>query len=924
MRDFTLRVARQVHLQALDEQGHPVSHVRLFKTGESNPYQADTDREGWMTIGGLVPGDYDFAFQSDRFATTRLVVKIDRPQSIVERKLVLKSGESIKGTVLCSDGKPAAGWRIISLPSWWGFNSLPLGELIAKDGTFVLTHIGPGPYDLTISVPQRGNSSRTVTLARNVELLSKAGSLTLHVDAPSPGSMVMIQGHLHFIGGRPKQVIWIDAVSRTVESANGDWFPGRNSDGFSVGPVPRGTYRLNFDSPEIDTKTIGAVVAPTADLNVDIQVRGRIVLRGTVRLPGDTGYKPAPEFLIRVVKLKNLRGTNFEPSDRWRTVYSRLGEFGEQVPGPGIYAVEATADGFATVRSEPIDTDHLPAQGIAITLSKGASVVGTVVDEEGRPIDGAIVMSLAKAGGQLPVTAAEAPDEIGVRTVAGRFQFEGLTPGKDTFQVVHPDYALATVRNIEVRAQGQEPLNFVLKRGGTVSGHVHDESGRLMAGAKLEVRRYAFHFGGERFRNRFATAVTDKNGYYEVHHLPEELIHILRDERGDSLGVSHQAVLPLNGKTRIVDFGAGSTVSGQLFINGAPLVSTNVQLTDDESYGRDFGAKTTTDSTGAFVFAGVPTGRRYLSYYAGTRGRRRDEWVTVRALEVNTAARNFGRIDHHTGTVTVKVAGRPKDDTRVQLNFYDLSLFQVRPAGSGPYPHANGSPFVFQNVGPGKYDIAVSLDNQPQRIQQMLVLSPDDLNPTVTVAWPKGTASIRGTIDRSVRDMMGHGFIKLANRDDRWSSLVQIDAEGRYELGGIPAGEYTLTLLQFRSGATIPATLKQIQLADGERKSLDITREGIPAAELSKQVVAVSVFTPQGLPLPGCDVRLTGPEGELKPTRWHGAYVAFAVPPGAYRLSASFPGAETLTQMVEVKPSLKEGPQTIQDQALNLTLAPVQ
>lgn len=274
--------------------------------------------------------------------------------------------------------------------------------------------------------------------------------------------------------------------------------------------------------------------------------------------------------------------------------------------------------------------------------------------------------------------------------------------------------------------------------------------------------------------------------------------------------------------------------------------------------------------------------------------------------------------------MTVQVAGRPKDDTRVELYFYDPSLFLVRPAGSGPYPHANGSPFVFQNVAPGKYDVAVSLDNEPQRIQQMLTLSPDDLHPTVTVEWPKGTASIRGTIDQNVRDMLRHGRIQLANRDVRWFAPVRIDTEGHYKLSGIPAGEYTLTMIWFRSIATMPLTLKQIRLADGQTKDLDITRDAIPAAEFSKQVLAVSVFTPQGIPLPGCEVRLTGPEGELKQDRSQGAHVWFTAPPGSYRLSASFPGAETLTQTVEVKPPFKEGPQIIQDQVLNLTLAPVQ
>ena len=340
------------------------------------------------------------------------------------------------------------------------------------------------------------------------------------------------------------------------------------------------------------------------------------MLRGSVSLPGAKGPEPAREFLVRVVRLKQQRGR--EPRERWERVFDLHGQFTEQVPGPGIYAVEATADGFLTVRSEPIDTNHLPEKGIQITLSKGASVAGTVVDEEGRPIDGAIVMSLAKAGGELPVTAADTPDTIGVHTVAGRFQFEGLTPGKDTFQVVHPDYALATLPNVEVGAPAGEPLRIVMKRGGTVCGHVQDGRGRLMQGVSLRFERSPFTYAGQRFSTKFATAITDANGYYEVHHLPEEVIHILRDSRENASGVFHLAVLPVNGKTRTVDFGAGSTVSGRLFLNGAPLASTKLQLSDDEGW--VFEAETTTDSTGAFVSPAFPPGKLHLSYSRGKWG----------------------------------------------------------------------------------------------------------------------------------------------------------------------------------------------------------------------------------------------------------------------------------------------------------------
>jgi beta-lactamase regulating signal transducer with metallopeptidase domain/protocatechuate 3,4-dioxygenase beta subunit len=923
--DFKLKIACQVRVQAINEDGHPVQGARLIKARPFNPYQPPTDGQGWMTIGGLEPGAHVFVFQSDGYMLTRLAIKIESPKTILERKLSLQRGVDVRGRALCSDGKPASGWQVRALPTWWDFNSLPLGEPIKADGTFVLPHIGPGPHDVTVLKPRDGGSLDESTLLKNVDLANH-GPLVLHVDAPSRRSMAMIVGRFRFNGGRPKREVWITANSTSPRglSASSYW-PGRGrGDLFSVGPIPRGKYHLVFDSPEIETKEIDAIATgmhPEAeDLSVEIHVHGPIVLRGSVSLPSAKGPEPAREFLVRVVRVKYQTG--WQPSERWERVFDVHGQFAEQVPTPGVYAVEATADGFATVRSAPIDTDHMPEKGISLTLSKGATVSGTVVDEEGRPVDGAIVMSLAKAGGQLPVTAADTPDEIGVRTVAGRFEFEGLAPGNDMFQVAHPDFALATLRNVDVGGPGQEPLRIVLKRGGTICGHVQDERGRLTAGAKLEFRRYASHFAGERYRGRFATAVTDANGYYEVHHLPEELIHILRENRGESRGVWHQAVLPVNGKSRTVDFGSGSTISGRLFLNGVPLASKDLMIDSGRNSNNDFDAMTSTDADGTFSFTGVPPGRRYLSYSVGKR-RGWNEWSRARALDINAGAHDFGRIDLRLGSVTVKLTGRPKDDAQVYLHDYDPSPFQVHLAGRSRRPRATDSPFVFENIAEGHYDIAVYLDKGSQHVNRKLVISPDNLNPMVTVEWPHGTASIRGTIDGALRDRMGHGFIRLYSADVRWSSTVQCQEDGRFEISEIPAGDYTLILVQLRSGGFIPVTLNKFHLTEKEVKTLDVRREGIPQSEFAKEVLQIGLFTPQGRPLPGCNVRLTGTDGPLKPALSFGAEVQFAAPPGSYQLSVSYPGAAPVTQTVEIKPTFKNGSWTTQDHVLNLTLAPV-
>jgi hypothetical protein len=849
---------------------------------------------------------------------------MEAPKSILERKVVLKRGVAIKGTSFYSDGKPVVGGRVVAIPSWWQLNWFPFGESVQEDGTFVLPHIGPGRYDVTLRIPRRVEVCPRLD---HVDLIARPQPLSLNMNSPSPGPLVLIKGHLHFIGGRPRHFLWITANSadrsRTVESK----FESRDQDAFEVGPLPKGKYDLMFHSPEIEIKRVKGVTAPSDDLQVDIQVSGLIELHGSVAVPGAKGPEPVGDFRIRVIKVKDLHGRRNRPSENWQRLDNPKGEFAAELSGPGIYAVEATADGFGTVRSESINTDHLPKDPIRITLSKGASLAGTVVDEEGRPIDGAVVMSLAKADGELPLSLDQhVGKEIGVQTVAGQFRFDGLSPGTDTFQAMHPDYALTTVRNFEIPAHGEGNLAIVMKRGGTVCGHVHDEGGRLLPGVRLQFRRDPGHFAGERYNNQFASAVTDANGYYEVRHLPEELVHILRDESDRSPGVAHRAVMPASGKTRTVDFGAGAAISGRLFVNGAPRASTRLLLSDEDSAWTDFQATATTDENGDFAFKGVPYGRRYL-YFSARQTIWGDDWVRARALDVNTAAHNLGRMDHRVGTVTVKVVGRPNDATPVNFYFYDPSLFQVHIAAEQRRPRTKEGPYVFENVTPDKYDINLSDPERRASINQMLVVPPEELNPTVTVEWPKGTASIRGSIDAQLRELMGRGGFTLVSADVRWEGSVAIDASGRFERRGIPAGEYSLILQRRRAGGFVHVTVKEFQLAEGEDKTLDVTKDAIPQSELAKEIVRVSVFTPEGIPLPGCEIRLAGPAGLPhlpKPMRSQWASKWFALPPGSYTLVAFYLGAESATQTVEVKPVLKDGDWTTHDHVVNLTVAPIE
>ena len=291
VRDFQLKMACQLRVQTLDEAGHPVSGVRLFKAEPNNPYQADTDAQGWMTIGGLAPAEYLLALASKDFVPALVIVKIDAPKSIVERKVVLKRGTAIKGTSFYSDGKPVVGGRVFAIPSWWQFNSFPFDERVRSDGTFVLPHIGPGRYDVTLTI--RGKIELSPRLD-NVDLVSRPNPLFLNIDGPSPGPLVRIKGHLHFIDGKPRRALLIIANASDRSHAMLTNVAPEGQEAFEVGPLPAGKYTLFFQSPEIETKQVDGVTAPTNDLEVDLQMSGGpITLRGSVAVPARKARNPS-------------------------------------------------------------------------------------------------------------------------------------------------------------------------------------------------------------------------------------------------------------------------------------------------------------------------------------------------------------------------------------------------------------------------------------------------------------------------------------------------------------------------------------------------------------------------------------------------------------------------------------------------------
>ena len=575
----------------------------------------------------------------------------------------------------------------------------------------------------------------------DVDLFNRKEPLVLKVDFPSPASMEFIEGRLRYMGDRrPKQGFWIQASSPESPLLGAGRYVQPYDKTFKIGPLPRGRYSLRVDSREVESKELAGIATGTDNLELVVEVPASLAIKGLVTADG--GSPPFKNLRIRL-KTRSLRGRNYGVDQQWQPVADPTGAFSVAIPGPGVYVVEASADGYAIGRSEPANSDTDLGKELRVKLLRGLRVSGMVVDETGRPISGATVLTGSQFGDSLPVSLSKVPSGAGISTKEGRFSFDHLNPGRQTFRVLHPDYALAEVKDLELQAGAQPaPITITMKRGGTIRGRVFDENGRPAAGVSL--RFCNNEYNDVQGTNEFASGVSDDAGEYEVAHLPESLVHISRGDEWSSLGVVRQAVLPSAGKMVRLDFGGIKKVTGRLLANGAPRANTKVLLAGEEPNFGIFKAYAITDGEGNFVFRGIPLGERYLYYSTGTG--RRQNWVRVRPLRIETSNQAFGTINLVTGTLALHC---PPIEPRagavnVGLTYYDPVWFSLGQLVESAPRNDKNDPFVFRDVPIGKYALGVHRSGKLGVRQVVEITGPGEK--LVSIDWPKGTASLRGKV----------------------------------------------------------------------------------------------------------------------------------------------------------------------------------
>jgi len=862
----------------VDERGRVVQHPAYLR-------QRKTDANGIIMLGGFEPSQtpYFITATHPNYAPAYVMVKLNDPQTIESAAITMKEGVDVRGYAEYRDGVPAGeGIRVSAAPIWWPSTYMPRVYEVEPNGSFTLRNIVPGKYRIKVGIP----------LGRNLQMMQIVGErqlpldnelLTVTVPRSSPQASVAISGTLVFEAGRRLRSIRIEARSETGDLYYAE--VGDGQDSFTISGLEPGTYRVTFSSPNIQTKTLYDVQAPTDDLEVELTYVETPVVTGTV-VTADTG-QPIEEFRLRALQLQGLPGSNYVRADNWRWFYTADGRFKTELTRPGIYKLQVIADGFAPALSDEINTGQL--EPVTIRLTAGGTIKGRVVDSDGRAVSGAEVIPFSLAGGN-DITNLEqfVMKERAVKTTDGNFTLEHLPAGTDTLKVTHLDFAPLIASGIQViEGQTTEGIELVLTKGAVVEGYVFDKDGTAQSYVTLIFE------GRRRFQDdqtgTLATVITDANGFYRVGNLPGQLIYIQRRDSGKALGVVSRAIVSIKGKTTRIDFGGKPQITGQLVVDEEPLADTRVLLSDPVNPDLDtYRCFDLTDNQGGFTFTGVPAGT-WAVYYRESSGFGKDTWIKVTTVDVTTMGDiDLGEVRSEYPPLLIQV--KTEDPNQALPKTY-VAVQDGRGHFGQPMGRAvpiQGKPGLYRliNAEPGLHTLMVSCIPGPM-IRLPIEITDETRQSPVTVTIPKGNATLTGAIVNEARlDCI------LRSADQTLLAPIVPGTDGTYKIENLPAGEYEICQSLFDD--MIPKAT--VNLADGQTTQFDIDTSGWDSQ--ARAFLRTVVTTEAGLLLSGAQVWLEGQAGVVEPVTQTSTSQLFAAEPGLYTLHAAYPGFKEAVQEV--------------------------
>ena len=435
-----------------------------------------TDASGRFRFPSLVPGDYMLSVRKNGFHGFRgpnsrswqdfLSVTIAPGQAVTDYALQMQPGAVITGKVLDEDGEPMAYVQISAL-KWVYANHRrqlrPIGSAATDDeGSYRIFSLEPGRYVIRANVAAEGGQAKTHYAAAyfpDAAAPTEANPIALRSGDQAQADFrltrvraVRVSGHL--TGNNGSGQIQIYLRNSQDESAIGSR-SGATVDAqgrFTLEGILPGDYTLGA----IEFRPDGALPqhaqmplhvdgsGDIANVSLPMEDTGAAMLMGTLRVDGaNLGHPRLDSLRIGLLPAEDTISDGSETGN-----YSAIGRDGAlriDKISPGKYVVSLTADGsgwedFYTKHVEIANRDVTDSV-ISFNASRGVVPINIVVGIDGATVDGSVVDENGKPVANVTVIGVPDPSlrtqfdlyQRGESDANGHFTLRGIKPGSYSF-----------------------------------------------------------------------------------------------------------------------------------------------------------------------------------------------------------------------------------------------------------------------------------------------------------------------------------------------------------------------------------------------------------------------------------------------------------------------------------------------------------
>lgn len=699
----------------------------------------------------------------------------------------LASGAATKIQVQSADGKPAAGVLVAA-----GQHLHPLG--LTDPSGLMETQVDPArPVPLSLLTADGRRLEARLEAARPKED-PKPRRLVLPARVAVTGRLIDADSRRPIAGG----VVWDmeSPIEAGVSDEAGTFVLGGPA-GRRLEITSGAAGYMNGEPLEFQLGT-DRRPGPTLALWPAAVIEGKVV---------DGDGQPVSGADIELQQKRNPGRMTIEmgrPTKLARSLSNARGSFRLSPVDPDkSYVIKAAADKFAP--AEQAVTDLQPRRtksGVKITLSRGQSVTGTIVDGSGRALrEVSVELKPTRSRGGMPMMPMFGPEEAaggftGTTDEQGRFAIRGLPAGKFDLKAMRQGFAKRTVPSIELEdaGEGLDVGEIALTPGVRLQGLVLSPERQPVEGVEVFVTE-----GGPRMMfGRLAGAeaspdgVSDPAGWFAVEDLAAGEKYAFRLRRPGYVDANLSAIeLPRSEPLEVV-LEPASKLSGLVSnAKGEPIAGAEIRLSFSrtlEMGGNRMQAvmmhTDTSDTDGRFLFEDLEPGTVSVKGVAsGYQEAKLDNLEIPQGqdlegvdLRLNPGAMVQGRV--------LGPDGRPAIGATVRLVGESSAL--IRMDGSPADGEGN---YRLEGLAAGTVSIEATHGDYPRTVKDLQIK--DGLN-KLDLQF-EGGFEVAGRVTDTSGIPVGDAVATLSPAGRVWGGHeARTKADGSFSMPGVLDGDYQL------------------------------------------------------------------------------------------------------------------------------------